>query len=187
MNEWSDRAFHGYLESLAYRQSCCCPGCGRHPEIQGHAADCLPHRWLPDFGYCINEITGLVIAVDWDVVDANRAEDRLREEDGVRHPRYDFEEALKARTTQQQRPTPHIQPAKPSTGALAGILRKVANTPEGKRNPMLYWAGCRLAENNYPAEAWDALADAARYAGLPDREIWSTLCSAGMPGMRVAS
>jgi hypothetical protein len=190
MNEWSDSDFDDYLESLPHRQSCCCPGCGQHPEIQGHTAECPPHRWLPDFGYCINEITGVVIAVDRDVVDANRAEDRLCEQHGVRRPRYDFEEALqgKYRPTNpngQVEPTGWVDPktgevlpqAPPKLMAaqLAGIARKVAETPEGERNSILHWAYRRLIEQGHPPQAWNVVAAAARTTGLPDHEICSTL------------
>ncbi len=66
----------------------------------------------------------------------------------------------------------------PTVGKLAGLLRKVAEAPDRNRNKILYWAGCRVAEAGYPPEAWDALAAAARTAGLPDHEIRKAIRSA---------
>jgi hypothetical protein len=66
----------------------------------------------------------------------------------------------------------------PTTGALAGLLRTVAQAGEGNRNRALYWAACRVVEEGYPAQALEALAMAARHVGLTDREITRTLDSA---------
>lgn len=55
----------------------------------------------------------------------------------------------------------------------------VAARSEGERNRGLFWAACRLAENNRPApEALDVLAAAASQAGLGEREITATVRSA---------
>jgi hypothetical protein len=70
----------------------------------------------------------------------------------------------------------------PTVGKLAGLLRKVAEAPDRNRNNILFWAGCRVAEANYPAEAWDALANAGRAAGLPDHEIRKAIRSAKQTG-----
>jgi Bifunctional DNA primase/polymerase, N-terminal len=53
----------------------------------------------------------------------------------------------------------------------------VAELPEGNRNAGLFWAACRAAETSDPG-ALDALARAARTAGLPEREIQRTITSA---------
>ena len=70
---------------------------------------------------------------------------------------------------------------RPTAGKLAGLCRTVAEATEGNRNKLLYWAGKRLAEDNYPVEAWILLAKAGRESGLPDGEVMRSLCSAGMP------
>src|SRR5690625_266453 len=55
----------------------------------------------------------------------------------------------------------------------------VANRGEGERNRGLFWAACRLAENNVPAtDALDVLSAAAEHAGLSQREVTTTVCSA---------
>ena len=83
-------------------------------------------------------------------------------------------------------PAPHpgwsVPATVPTVGKLAGLLRKVAEAPDRNRNKILFWAGCRVAEANYPAEAWDALANAGRAAGLPDYEIRKAIRSAQKTG-----
>lgn len=55
----------------------------------------------------------------------------------------------------------------------------VAGRGEGERNRGLFWAACRLAENDIPApEALDVLTAAATEAGLGEREITATVHSA---------
>lgn len=55
----------------------------------------------------------------------------------------------------------------------------VAGRGEGERNRGLFWAACRLAENNIPApDALDVLAAAASQVGLGEREITATVRSA---------
>lgn len=78
----------------------------------------------------------------------------------------------------------------PSRAASGGVDRDVdvdvsrlaawvAARGEGERNRGLFWAACRLAENNVPAsDALDVLTAAAGHAGLGDREIASTVRSA---------
>jgi hypothetical protein len=64
------------------------------------------------------------------------------------------------------------------------LARVVALTPEGGRNRALFWASCRMAEDGQRrANAVSYLMPAAQYAGLPDREIESTIDSA----FRIAS
>lgn len=55
----------------------------------------------------------------------------------------------------------------------------VARGGKGERNRGLFWAACRLAENDIaPGEALDVLTGAAGQAGLDDREIATTIRSA---------
>ncbi|MEP9362180.1 bifunctional DNA primase/polymerase [Nocardioides sp. CN2-186] len=84
------------------------------------------------------------------------------------------------------RPAPQRPPAGMSaTGCRPEALaRTVALTPEGGRNHALFWASCRMAENGLSqADAMSWLMPAAQYAGLPDREIETTVNSA----FRIAS
>ena len=77
---------------------------------------------------------------------------------------------------------PHRQPRRPQPGPdpgrdLGGLARWVAGQAEGNRNAGLFWAANRALETD-PAADLSALADAARQAGLGDREITRTLDSA---------
>ncbi|TLP90499.1 DNA primase, partial [Nesterenkonia salmonea] len=55
----------------------------------------------------------------------------------------------------------------------------VAARGEGERNRGLFWAACRLAENNVSAgDAVEVLSAAASQAGLGQREIAATIRSA---------
>lgn len=63
--------------------------------------------------------------------------------------------------------------------ALAAVLRTAAEAPEGQRNAIAFWAACRLGEQVRigmldAAEAVELVADAARQAGLPNAEAYST-------------
>lgn len=59
------------------------------------------------------------------------------------------------------------------------LARKVALTPEGGRNLTLYWASCRMVEDDFtPADIASWLTPAAQHAGLGDREIETTINSA---------
>lgn len=73
-------------------------------------------------------------------------------------------------------PSPHV----PTSGCHPEALaRTVALTAEGGRNRALFWAACRMAENGQSrGTAFSYLLPAAQHAGLPDREIESTLDSA---------
>lgn len=84
------------------------------------------------------------------------------------------------------RPRPAAPPSGlPPKGCRPEALAKVvALTPEGGRNGALFWASCRMAEDGQSrANAVSYLMPAAQYAGLPDREIESTIDSA----FRIAS
>ena len=74
------------------------------------------------------------------------------------------------------RPTPAACP--PTSGAevrrLAGLIRRVATTPEGERHRALFWAACRAGEmvaagHATPAGAAGALVQAAMAAGGQDQ------------------
>jgi hypothetical protein len=103
-------------------------------------------------------------------------------------PPQDVLDALNRRpasTNGEAKPVPWIDPktgevlaqAPPKLMAaqLAGIARKVAETPEGERNSILHWAWCRLVEQGHPPEAWNVVAAAARQNSLPEHEIYKTL------------
>jgi hypothetical protein len=73
---------------------------------------------------------------------------------------------------------PQVAGASPGCHPPA-LARKVASTPVGGRNRALYWASCRMAENNFSSgdiATW--LMPAAQHAGLGDREIEGTIDSA---------
>ncbi|WP_206037961.1 bifunctional DNA primase/polymerase [Rhodococcus sp. HNM0569] len=78
------------------------------------------------------------------------------------------------------RPTPAMRPAGQVRDVSAERLAAwVAERPEGERNRGLFWAACRLAENNTPpTDAYAALAPAAEHAGLTMREVSATIRSA---------
>jgi hypothetical protein len=68
---------------------------------------------------------------------------------------------------------------------LRGLVRLVAWAPEGQRNQILFWAACRGGEAvraGKEAESFviDVLIEAAKHAGLPEREAQRTIQS----GMR---
>jgi hypothetical protein len=65
---------------------------------------------------------------------------------------------------------------------LRGLVRLVAWAPEGQRNSILFWAACRGAEavrDGKAAEDFvvDVLIEAAKLAGLPEREAQRTIKS----------
>ncbi|WP_449280376.1 bifunctional DNA primase/polymerase [Leucobacter sp.] len=78
------------------------------------------------------------------------------------------------------RPTPATRPAGQVRDVSAERLAAwVAERPEGERNRGLFWAACRLAENNTPpTDAYAALAPAAEHAGLTRHEVSATIHSA---------
>jgi hypothetical protein len=60
----------------------------------------------------------------------------------------------------------------------AALYRVVADAPEGRRNDLLFWASCRVAERGLDAEAaTDVLLAAALRAGLDEREARATIAS----------
>lgn len=66
----------------------------------------------------------------------------------------------------------------PDQAKFAGILRRVIEARSGERNNILYWAACRLTENNYPISAFQTLHAAGISAGLEAREVTKTISSA---------
>lgn len=88
------------------------------------------------------------------------------------------EDALQHRPEPARTAAPYRGPSS-SPRAVQGILRTVAEAPAGKRNDTLNWGAWKLAEKGAATdENLDALAAAARHAGLNDREITRTLQSA---------
>ncbi|MGB6164029.1 MAG: bifunctional DNA primase/polymerase [Pseudonocardiaceae bacterium] len=60
----------------------------------------------------------------------------------------------------------------------AGLIRTVANAPEGSRNQILYWAACRAHERGSPPALLAELLAAAMNAGLSESEARQTIQSA---------
>jgi hypothetical protein len=88
------------------------------------------------------------------------------------------------------RPRPVAPPSglRPKGCRPEALARVVALTPEGGRNRALFWASCRMAEDGQTrANAVSYLMPAAQYAGLPDREIESTIDSAFRIASRLGS
>jgi hypothetical protein len=89
-----------------------------------------------------------------------------------------------AAVTRLLQPEPRRErPRQPQTASrdLGGLARWVAAQPEGNRNAGLFWAANRALETG-PAADLSELADAARRAGLGEREITRTLDSARKGG-----
>jgi hypothetical protein len=122
----------------------------------------LPYRWLiePDLDMLMAHRSARRPTGSCDITGAYFAEWITKKEAGA-----DFT-------------TPRIGPGQPSPGQLEGILRKVAGAINGERNSLLYWGACRLTENSYPKEAFNALYLAGVHTGLSDREVVKTIRSA---------
>ncbi len=79
-------------------------------------------------------------------------------------------------------PRPARAPSAPPAGTETRVQRLagwLAGAVEGNRNASLFWAACRLAEIGLDETTiLNALDGPARQAGLPDREITSTVGSA---------
>jgi hypothetical protein len=87
-----------------------------------------------------------------------------------------------------QRLRAFLEPARP-TGPPAGmpavgarpdkLAAWVASRPEGARNHGLFWAACRMVEDGHRFDSTaSVLSEAARAAGLPEREATTTIRSA---------
>jgi len=75
-------------------------------------------------------------------------------------------------------PTPSLSPRQQLLD-VDGLARWVAARGEGERNGALFWAACRAAENGVtPDELYAVLGPAAQQAGLPPREVATTIRSA---------
>ncbi len=72
---------------------------------------------------------------------------------------------------------PHHERPFDAAAHVDRLIEWVARLEEGNRNSGLFWAACRLAEAGRE-DALAGLADAARAAGLGDREISRTIDSA---------
>lgn len=71
---------------------------------------------------------------------------------------------------------------------VAALAKTVAETPQGQRNPVLYWAACALAENRILTQENAAiLFDAALSAGLTEVEAEATIYSAHKKFSEVAA
>jgi Bifunctional DNA primase/polymerase, N-terminal/Primase C terminal 1 (PriCT-1) len=74
---------------------------------------------------------------------------------------------------------PPRPPARPGRGAGCGALAAwVAGLREGNRNDGLFWAACRMAEQDSPTGDLEQLVAAAVQAGLPEDEARRTVASA---------
>ena len=88
-------------------------------------------------------------------------------------------------------PQPERQPYRAPEGTgdrprdLSHLPGWVASQPEGNRNHGLFWASCRAAEAG-DVTTLDSLANAARSAGLDEREIGRTIASAQQTTSRQA-
>jgi hypothetical protein len=74
------------------------------------------------------------------------------------------------------------RPQRPEAPGLAPLLRAVREAPEGNRNNVLFWAAARAAGEGVLDHV--ALLDAARVAGLDDREALTTIRSGERAGVR---
>jgi hypothetical protein len=79
-----------------------------------------------------------------------------------------------------RRSRPFLGPSRAAKGCHPEALAAtVAAAPEGGRNRSLFWASCRMVENGLDRTTVAGyLLPAAQHAGLPDREIESTIDSA---------
>lgn len=85
------------------------------------------------------------------------------------------------RFLEHPRPAPASWPLPPATAnsSLDRLAAWVASRPEGARNQGLFWAACRMVEAGHNIDASLAvLGDAARSAGLTEREAETTIRSA---------
>lgn len=78
------------------------------------------------------------------------------------------------------RPFPQPRGPQPQLGRRPDRLADwVASLPEGGRNGGLFWAACRVVEDGHPYEvAMATIGAGGRQAGLPEREVESTIRSA---------
>jgi hypothetical protein len=76
-----------------------------------------------------------------------------------------------------EQPTAVVNDYKPSSKALAGILRKVNENKEGSHNRQNigFWAAGKLLAGNYPLEAWDAVEGVLRANQATPHDIRTAL------------
>jgi hypothetical protein len=85
--------------------------------------------------------------------------------------------AAVTRLLEPQRQQHGPEPRRDADGDVSRLARWVARQAEGNRNAGLFWAASRALEAN-PAADLSVLAEAARHAGLTEREITRTVDSA---------
>ena len=117
---------------------------------------------------------GFIVATP-SVIDAGSYQWEFSDPDARSRP-FDWQAAmvhLGAAAAQQPQAVPDVFPGRPTAKSLAGILRFVASqSPTGhNRDEAIRWAAYRLIEGGYPPAAWEAVADAARSTGQPEREV----------------
>ena len=79
-----------------------------------------------------------------------------------------------------QTPAARTRPLAVASAEPSRLARWVSGLQEGERNRGLFWAACRLVEAGFDASAIeDALAPAAKSAGLAEMETVATIRSAG--------
>lgn len=97
----------------------------------------------------------------------------------AQHPIASVDAAALRRFLEPPRPVP---PQRCQTQGLRSpehLAAHVERLQEGERNHGLFWAACRMVEDGHPFEVTaDVLGQAARTAGLEDREILTTIRSA---------
>lgn len=112
---------------------------------------------------------------DWNDLFTNRDDRAVTAAD---RETYDWNDLLAGRNETPRTPAAAAQPL--TQASLGGLLRTVAETGEGKRNDVLYWAAKRAVEAGHTDRGIaDALTEAALHAGLDRRGIAGTLRSAG--------
>jgi hypothetical protein len=80
----------------------------------------------------------------------------------------------------QPKPAPPVSDVRkaPTSKAVVGLLRTVANASEGNRNNVLFWASCRATENGVIDQIADLLIATALTSGLTETEARRTVASA---------
>jgi hypothetical protein len=101
-------------------------------------------------------------------------------------------EALKPPITNLQRPPRQVRTSAQARRFVDGIIRAIAHAREGERNALTFWGSCRLAEMVSQSligrdDAIDIATEAARRAGLPEKEARRTAQSALENHFRVTS
>jgi len=98
-------------------------------------------------------------------------------------------EALNPKPAAVPIPITRYSAAAPSSAAIRGALRVLAEAREGERNRALFWVACRMGEamcarTITESEATGLLLSVGRSVGLRDREIMSTARSGFQEGSR---